>query len=410
MKTEIISIGTEITTGAILNTNAHFLAKELLSMGIEVSFQTSVADSVENIKEVLKNAIDRADLIITSGGLGPTEDDMTKEVIADYLGLKLIRDEAEVRKIDKIFEGRENIPQNNYKQAIRMENSVFLNNEMGTASGIFLEEGEKKIILLPGPPRELIPMFQKEVRPILTNDDLKIITKSINITDVGESQVELDIMDLIHKYEDVEVATFGKLNNVEIKIIARGTCLKDLEDKIAGMELEIKNRYGLNLYAYDNEPIENVLVKLLENKSLKIGFAESCTGGLISSKITRVAGSSKVFDRGKITYSNLAKEEELKVSRALLEEHGAVSKEVAEAMLRGLLETSAIDLGAAVTGIAGPNSDSTDKPVGLVYIAIGNKDKIICRKYNLKGDRRTIQNKVAENTLFGMREFIIKNY
>lgn len=410
MKTEIISIGTEITTGAILNTNSYYLSKNLLDMGIETTYQTSVSDNHDDINEVLEIALKRADLIITTGGLGPTEDDRTKEVIAEHLGLKLVEDVNEINKIKEIFKDREYIPENNFKQGIRIENSIFLNNENGTASGIYLEHNNKKIILLPGPPRELMPMFDNEVKPLIKEEEIFIITKSVNVTNIGESQLELDIIDIIHKYDDIEVATFAKPDNVEVKLIARGNDKKILEDKISEILLELENRFKLNLFAYDNKPIEEVVLEMLKENELKIGTAESCTGGLLASKITSISGSSEIFDRGKITYSNLSKMEELGVKESTLKTYGAVSEETAREMLIGLLDTSNIDFGISITGIAGPNSDETNKPVGLVYMAIGNYKDMEIKKYNFKGNRKYIQNRVGEKAIFNIREYIIKDY
>ncbi len=410
MKTEIISIGTEITTGGILNTNSYYLAKELLNIGIETTYQTSVDDNPTRLKEVFEIAFNRADLIITTGGLGPTEDDMTKEVLADFLGLKLTTDEDELKNLKAKFINRDKIPTNNYKQAVRIEGSKFIYNAVGTAPGTYLEYDGKKIILLPGPPREIEPMFINEVRPILNGEKLNIITRSINVTNVGESQVEMDIKDLIHLYDDIEIATFGKIKNVEIRLIARGENKEVLEDKISKITEEIEARYGDNVFTYNNRPIEDVVIDLLREKQLKIGFAESCTGGLLSGRIVRVPGASDVFDRGKVTYSNEAKEEELGVKKATLDKYGAVSEETAREMLLGLFNSSHIDLGISITGLVGPKSDNTKKPVGLVYLALGNKKTHYIEKLNLKGDRKNMQDRIVETALFSIRKFILENY
>lgn len=410
MKTEIISIGTEITTGGIINTNSYYLAKGLLDLGIETNYQTSVDDNPGRLREVFETALNRVDLIITTGGLGPTEDDMTKEVLADYLGLKLLTDGEEVKHIREKFKARDKIPSNNYKQAVKIEGSRFIENSVGTAPGTFLAHGNKKIILLPGPPRELEPMFMNQVRPLLNGAKLNILTKSVNITGIGESQVEMDIKDLIHRYEDIEVATFARTQNVEIRLIGRGEDRKILEGKFQDILSEIKVRFKGNIFTYDNRPIENVVIDLLRDRGLRIGFAESCTGGLLAARLVRVSGASDVLDRAKVTYSNQAKMEELRVRGETLENFGAVSSQTAGEMLDGLLATSSIDLGISTTGLVGPNGDGTNKPVGLVYIGLGNKEKTLIKEYRLNGDRKNMQDRIVELALFNMRKFILENY
>lgn len=410
MKTEIISIGTEITTGGIINTNSYYLAKGLLDLGIETNYQTSVDDNPGRLREVFETALNRVDLIITTGGLGPTEDDMTKEVLADYLGLKLLTDGEEVKHIREKFKARDKIPSNNYKQAVKIEGSRFIENSVGTAPGTFLAHGNKKIILLPGPPRELEPMFMNQVRPLLNGAKLNILTKSVNITGIGESQVEMDIKDLIHRYEDIEVATFARTQNVEIRLIGRGEDRKILEEKFQDILSEIKVRFKGNIFTYDNRPIENVVIDLLRDRGLRIGFAESCTGGLLAARLVRVSGASDVLDRAKVTYSNQAKMEELRVRGETLENFGAVSSQTAGEMLDGLLATSSIDLGISTTGLVGPNGDGTNKPVGLVYIGLGNKEKTLIKEYRLNGDRKNMQDRIVELALFNMRKFILENY
>lgn len=410
MKTEIITIGTEITTGGTLNTNSYFLAKELLGLGIEVTYQTSIDDNPIHLKEAYEIALGRADLIITTGGLGPTEDDRTKEVLVDFLGLGLREDPEVLEEIKEKFRGRPNIPSNNFKQAVGIEGGSFIKNRIGTAPGIFLEYEGKKIILLPGPPREMEPMFNSEVRPLLNGESLNIITRSINIAGIGESQIEMDIKDLIHLYDDIEIATFGKIKNVEVRLIARGEDREILVEKIDYILGELEARFKDNILAYDNASIEEVVLELLRDKGLKVAFAESCTGGLLSSRLVRLPGASDVFDRGKVTYSNEAKIQELGVSPATLKEYGAVSSPTAEEMVKGLLATSSIDLGLAITGIVGPKSDSTNKPVGLVYISISNRKTTEVKEYRLLGDRRNLQDRIVENALFNLREFVMENY
>lgn len=410
MKAEIISIGTEITTGSTLNTNSYFISNSLLEYGIETTHQTSVDDNIERLKKVIEIALDRSDLIITTGGLGPTEDDLTKETVAEYLNLKLKKDEDMKQKIIQLLGKYENIPKNNFKQANLIENSKFLKNTVGTAPGIYLEHGDKTIILLPGPPREMEVMFLNEVIPSLKKNDIKIIKKSINLTGIGESLVEEKIKDIIKMYTDIEVATFGKIQGVEIKMIGRGSDLNTLENKINHLQRLIDARFNDKVYSYNNEPIEKIVFELLEKNNLKISFAESCTGGLLSSKFIRQSGISKVFDRSFVTYSNKSKVEELDVSKKTLLDFGAVSEETSIEMLKGVLNREDTDLAVSITGIAGPRSDSTNKPVGLIYVSIGNANKVITKKLEFIGTRRSIQDRVVDYALFEIRKFILNNY
>lgn len=410
MKTEIISIGTEITTGSTLNTNAYFLSKNLLSLGIETFYQSSVDDNVNRIKEAFDIALNRANLILVTGGLGPTEDDMTKEILAEHLNLELIFDKDMKDKIIKTLYKYVEIPKNNFKQAYNIENGVFLNNMTGTAPGIYLKHDEKVIILLPGPPREMEPMFYNEVLPLIKQEKLYIIERSVNLMGIGESLLELEIKDLIHLYSDIEVATFGKPNNVEIKLIGRGTDKVSLKFKINYIIDEIKKRFRDNIFSYDNIPIENIVFDLLKERSLTLGFSESCTGGALSARFTKIPGASKVFDRGLITYSNKSKVEELFVSKESLKAYGAVSSEVAVEMAGGLLRKSDVDISVSTTGIAGPESDGTNKPVGLIYICIKSNSKEDVFKLNLKGSRKEIQNQTVNFIFLKLREYILENY
>lgn len=410
MKAEIISIGTEITTGSTLNTNSYFISNALLEVGIETNYQTSVDDNIDRLKEVIEIALNRADLLITTGGLGPTEDDLTKETVAEYFNLKLEEDKNMKEIIVSRLKKYDKIPENNYKQANLIEGSDFLENIVGTAPGTYLEHKGKIIILLPGPPREMEPMFLNEVLPRLKQDNYSIIKRSINLTGIGESLVESEIKDIIHMYDDIEVATFGKIQNVEIKMIGRGNKRKILDGKIDNIIRLIQDRFGQYIYAYNNKPIERVVFELLDYNKLKISFAESCTGGLLSGKFVRQAGISNVFDRGLVTYSNESKIEELRVSKNTLEEFGAVSKETSKEMVEGLLERKETDIGVSITGIAGPSSDDTEKPVGLIYLSVGNRKKIITKKVNYSGDRKNIQDRIVDYALFQTREFIINNY
>lgn len=407
MIAEIITIGLEVTTGSILNTNSKYISNKLLELGIDTYYHTSVDDNKERLEEVINNAIKRADLIITTGGLGPTDDDITKEVIAYHLGLSLIINEDIENQIrNKFSKLNKSMPTNNIKQAIIPEGCHFLENHMGTAPGIFLLKGNKKIILLPGPPREMEFMFDNEVVPLIKGNDI-IVKKSINLIGIGESDLEMKIKDLIHGDEDIIIATYPKEVEVEIKIIGKGTNRQIVVNKIDEIINVLNSRFSDYIYSYDNISIEEVVFNILKNRNLKIGFCESCTGGLIMSRFTRIPGVSSVFEKGIVTYSNEAKIQEVGVNPKTLEKFGAVSKETAIEMSKGLLKLPNIDVALSVTGIAGPDGGTSEKPVGTVYISISNKEKTIVEKFNMSGSREYIQNRTSTLGFNEIRKFLL---
>lgn len=407
MKAEIITIGTEITTGSILNTNSKYLAAKLLELGIEVYYHTSVDDNIERIKEVIDISLKRADLIITTGGLGPTQDDITKEIISEALGLELIEDEEMIEIIKEKFNSlNRKMSINNLKQAKKPEGSIFLNNSIGTAPGIFINKDNKIIVMLPGPPLEMETMFSKEVVPLI-KQDYCIIKRSINVMEIGESQLEMELKDLLNIDPEIKIATFPKDSEVEIKIIGKGNSREVLEKKIDYFIKTIEDRFKDYIYGYDNVPIEEIVFKILKEKNYKIGFAESCTGGLISGRFSRIPGVSQVFDRSLITYSEKSKVEELGVNPSIIDNFGVVSEETAIEMAKGLLNRNNIDIALSITGLAGPEGSTNEKPIGLVYICISNRDKTTTIKCNFIGNRKNIQNKAVVKSFSELRKFLL---
>lgn len=407
MIAEIITIGSEITTGSILNTHSKYISSKLLELGIETYYHTSVDDNKKRVSDIINIALQRADIIITTGGLGPTDDDLTKEVISETLGLELISDKDIEDNIRNIFSKLDKtMPTNNLKQAFKPEGSQFLKNSIGTAPGIFLSKDNKKIIMLPGPSKEMELMFNNEVIPLI-HEDYNIIIKSVNIIGIGESQLEMKIKDLINKDSDIIIATFAKEGEVEVKIIGKGKNKDIIENKINNVIKILEQRFHEYIYGFDNIPIEIIVFNLLKEINYKIGFCESCTGGLISSRFSRIPGVSQVFDRSIVTYSNNAKMEELGVNSNTLEKYGAVSEETAIEMANGLLNRDNLDLSLSVTGIAGPDGGTEEKPIGLVYLCISTKDKSMPIKCNFNGNRESIQNKTATRAFFELRKFLL---
>lgn len=407
MKVEVITTGTEVITGSILNTNSKYISNRLTEIGIESSYHTSVDDNSERLSSVLEVALKRVDLIITTGGLGPTDDDLTKETVAKVLGLELVNDKEVEREIFHRFSMmNHSMPDSNKKQALKPKGSIIIKNKNGTAPGIEINVHGKKIIMLPGPPKEMIPMFEDYVIPSLEKKMNKsIVTRSVNIMGIGESRLEEILKDLDISEKNFYIATFAKGGAVEVKIIAKGKDKESLTKEIDKKTDIIVNYFGQHVYGFDNKPIADIVVDLLKEKMMILSLAESCTGGLISSNITGVAGASEVFDRGIVTYSNKAKMDELGVKQETLDAYGAVSEETAYEMAKGLINKTKSDIVLSVTGIAGPGGGSEKKPVGLVYFCIMNKDNHKLIRSIFSGNRERIQNSAAMKALYEIKNF-----
>lgn len=409
MRAEIITIGNELLSGNVLNTNTYYLTKRLSEIGIEVLYHTSVKDDAQMLKDVVNIGLNRADLLIFTGGLGPTYDDLSKEVICNSLGLNLTLNEECKKTIEDYFRklNREMTP-NNIKQAYIPEGAKYLPNEVGTAPGIFIEWKDKVIVMLPGPPKEMQLMFDKYVVPFI-KQDFVIIEKTIKTIDIGEAQVESTIQDIIKSNKDVYIATYAKDGIVDIKIVAKGRDKNSIDEILNDAINKIKNKIADYIYSYEDETIEEVVFKILKKNKMKVAFCESCTGGLISSKFTRIPGASEVFDRAYITYSNLSKMEDLGVSEDTLDKYGAVSKETALEMAKGLLNKTSVDVALSVTGIAGPSGGTETKPVGLVYIGICTKDSSKVVESLFGGDRVSIQNRAYLKAFNELRKFLLNH-
>lgn len=406
---EIIAIGSELITGSTTNTNAQYLSRKLLELGIEVKYHTAIEDDFNLLMDVFNLALNRADLIITTGGLGPTEDDLTKEAISTALGLELKLDLNMKQHIQNIFcNTKRKMTENNLKQALKPAGAEFLENSIGTAPGIFIQQDKKKIILLPGPPREVRLMFENQVVPQLRND-YNILTRSVNLVGIGESQVETRLMELDLDPINTRFATFARDGTIEISIIGKSHNKPELVKEINGIIEKIEEAFQDYIYGYDNISLEEAIVELLKSRDLTIGLAESCTGGLISSKLTTIPGASVILERGIVSYSNQSKIEELKVKKSTLKTYGAVSNKTAYEMAKGLLNKTNIDIALSVTGIAGPGGGSAEKPVGTVFVCVmSNKDYMV-EEYRLNGNRIMIQNRTTTRALNLLRKFILDN-
>lgn len=412
MKAEIISVGTEILLGDIVNTNSQFLAKELASLGIEVYHQSTVGDNKQRLLECFDESLKRSDLVITTGGLGPTGDDMTKETAAEYFGQELELHKPSLEVLESFFvkTGRK-MAENNMKQVYFPKGAIVLKNNNGTAPGAILKKNDKSIIVLPGPPREMKAMFNESVKPYLqqfTNEML--VSKTLRLYGIGESNLELEILDIINEQTNPTVALYAKELEVTIRITAKAKNEKDAFELIKPVEEEIKNRVGKYVYTEGDisvsegeTALEDAVAKLLVEKNLTIAVAESCTGGLVSSSLINYSGISSVFLEGCVTYSNEAKMKRLGVKRETLEEFGAVSEQTAIEMAEGVAKGLGANIGISTTGVAGPGGGTEEKPVGLVYTAIYINGKTVVKKNIFNGDRRKIRLRATRDLLNELR-------
>jgi len=394
MAAEILIIGTEILLGQIVDTNAAFIAEQLAAAGIDVYFKTVVGDNEGRIEIALRQALERADFVIAAGGLGPTEDDLTRSVFARVLRRHLILNEELLEKIRQRFASRGLVmTPNNEKQALIPQNAIVLENPRGTAPGLFMRtgaKGEKAVVAMPGVPSEMKPMLTQKVIPLLkelAGKSAIIKSRVIKTCGIGESRVDDLIGDLFRRSRNPSLALLAHPSEVHIRITAKAESEEAAERMISQLEGKIRERVGEWVYGKDEESMEEIIGSLLRSRGKTLAVAESCTGGLISNRITNIPGSSQYFERGVVSYSNRSKMQVLGVPPSLLDRFGAVSAEVAEAMALGVRRASGSDLGLSVTGIAGPEGGTPEKPVGLVYIALAWEGGVKSKEYRFFEDR-----------------------
>ncbi len=407
---ELISVGTEILLGDILNTDAQFLSIELARLGISVIHQSTVGDNRERLLAQLKEAADRSDIIILSGGLGPTPDDLTKEVCCEFFGKKMFLHEPTVEKIKTYFSTKGmKMAQNNLKQAMLPKDCVIFPNDNGTAPGMAIEKDGVHILVLPGPPRELKPMFRNCAVPYLMQfSDRIIVSHNIRTFGIGESSMAEMVNDLFDA-ENPTVAPYAKDGEALLRVTAMARTKEEAENLCKPVINEIKNRLDGFVYGVDYTCIEEAVIEKLKEKQMKVATAESCTGGLIAKRITDVPGASEVFDCGIISYANEIKHRVLGVSEDDLNKYGAVSEPVARQMAQGALKVSGADIAVSVTGIAGPDSDSTNKPVGLVYIGLADRDNVWVRELRTSRKDRSYNRYVSASNALNMIRLYIDN-
>ncbi|MDP2912545.1 MAG: competence/damage-inducible protein A [Candidatus Omnitrophota bacterium] len=436
MRAEIICIGTELLLGTIENTNASYMSRKLAEIGIDVYHQVTVGDNHARLDEAIRQAIGRADIIITSGGLGPTVDDITTETLAGLIGRKLVLDERILNDVKKYFKLRKvkfpkeaarqaYVPEgvnpstlrhssgsntellSKYSTSLRVDGELcrtikWVKNDIGTAPGLIVEYNGRIIICLPGPPREITPMFAKAIIPYLkkkAGGGWVIKCRAIKTTGLAESHVNGMVKDLLKLKPPVTVGIYAKLGQVELKIMSKAKSDKTAGAAIAKIDNSIRARLKDWIFGSDDETLEGAVGKILVKNKKTIAVAESCTGGLVSNRLTNVSGSSKYFTIGIAAYSNEVKVNILGVSPKVLQKYGAVSRQVASEMACGTRLLAGTDIGIGITGIAGPTGGTRSKPVGLVYAALAIDKKQIVKEFRFKGSREEIKFQASQAAL-----------
>lgn len=410
MKAEIISVGTELLLGQIVDTNSAFLARELASLGIELYHLTTVGDNPQRLESALKDALGRADLVITSGGLGPTEDDLTKETVAKCLGLPLVFHEPSWERIVARFAkmGR-SVTGNNKKQAFVPKGGKALENHWGTAPGVLVETGDKQVYCLPGPPSELEPMFRAQVLPLLAKQGEGVIrSRILHLVGIGESQAAEKLGTLLTEQTNPTIAPLAMEGELVLRLTAGAKSAEEAGALLARLEEEIRGVLAPYIYGTDDETLASVVVGALRERGETLATAESCTGGLVANLITDIPGSSEVFARGFVTYSNDAKIELLGVPKDLIDKEGAVSPEVAKLMAEGAKARAGSNWGIGISGIAGPGGGSAEKPVGLVYLALAGEEETEVHKLNWPGGRLAVKKRTAIFALDLLRRQLLR--
>ena len=403
MVVELISVGTEILLGNIVNTNAAYLSEKCAGFGLSLYNQQVVGDNEDRLADALKVAINRSDIVILSGGLGPTQDDLTKEVTAKVMGCELIEDAHSRENIITMFKNsnfKNNITENNWKQAFVPKGAIIMENHNGTAPGIIIEKDGKSVILLPGPPNEMIPMFEESVTEYLNKFQPEILySMMVKICGVGESQVETQVLDLINGQTNPTIATYAKTGEAHIRVTAKAKNMETAKKMVEPIVQTLKDRFKENIYSTNEyEELEDVVVKELINKKLQLVTVESCTGGLLAGRLINVSGVSEVLKQGFITYSNESKTKLVNVKESTLYKYSAVSEEVVIEMAKGGIVATDADICIAITGIAGPSTED-EKPVGLVYIGCSYKDNVIVKEYNFNGNRQKVRDQAVTKAL-----------
>ena len=390
MKAEILCVGTELLLGDIVNTNAAYIARELARIGIELYHQTVVGDNQERLKRALNEAFDRADLVVTTGGLGPTFDDVTKETVAAYFGKKMVRNQEAMDRISSYYEKRGiELTDNTKKQADLPEGCIAFQNNHGTAPGLAIEGRGKVVIMLPGPPSEMIPMFDGSAVPYLLQYSGKtIVSSTVHFFGIGESLLESRMHEYMLAHNNPSVAPYAKDGEVQVRVTASARTKEEADAMIRPVVAEICRDYGKYLYGVDVGTMQNALVRELRTKGLTIAVAEGCSGGNVIKRITEVPGSDQVFEMGVVTNTSRAREKLAGVRPETMARYGIYSEETAREMAEGIRRSSGADIGIAITGRTGLESDTVGEELGLDYVAVAGEAYRHVTMVDLGGNRK----------------------
>ncbi len=414
MTAEIISVGTELLMGNVVNTDAQLLSEECAMLGLTMYYQSVVDDNRERLEKAISIALERSDNVILTGGLGPADDDLTAEACASVMGLPLVEDRHTRERVEENLRahGITEIPDRTWKQAMVPEGAAVLDNENGTAPGIVVKKDGKTVVMLPGPPDEMMPIFRDKARNYLTEGEQQVIRyKVVKVCSLTESSIAYQLKDLFESQTNPTLATYVKTGEIHILVTARAAGEKEALALLTPVVEEIKRRLGIAVYTTDeDETLEMVVVDLLKKYDITVSTAESCTGGMIAAQIVNVPGASDVFRAGFVTYSNHSKRKLLDVKKSTIKEHGAVSEETVREMAKGGVFATDSDICIAVTGVAGPGGGTPDKPVGLVYIATYMKDQLSVEEYHFNGNRQKIRAQATKKALDLLRRSILENY
>ena len=406
---ELIAVGTELLLGNIANTDAQMISEGLSQLGINVYYHTVVGDNPERVRQAMDIARQRADILITTGGLGPTCDDLTKVAVAQAFGRTLVYHEPSAQRIrDRFAAMGRPVTENNFQQAMIPEGATVLDNDWGTAPGVAMEADGIHVLMLPGPPRECEMMFRHRAVPYLKGlSEGVIVSRTVKTFGIGESAAEALLRDLMNSLHNPTLAPYAKPTGTELRVTAHARTEAEALARITPVVDQVKALLGDKVIGVDVSCLEEVCYGLLKERGLTVGTAESCTGGMIAARITDVPGASEVFKQGLVTYSNRAKRKLLDVKKTTLKEYGAVSEKTAKEMAKNGAFITGSDACVSVTGTAGPTGGTEEKPVGLVYIGCCYNNKTVVKEFHFKGERQKIREQATANALILLRECIL---
>ena len=409
MIAEILSIGTELLMGQITDTNAQYIATRLAQYGINHYYNSTVGDNWDRLCGTIKTALERSDVVLMTGGLGPTDDDISKEAAAAVMDCELYLDERAKTEMEQRFSRmNRKMTENNLKQAYLPVGCVPLYNKNGTAPGCIINKNDKIIVLMPGPPKEMRPMLDEQVLPYIGQwCDTTLFSKELKIFNYGESALASTLKDMLDGQTNPTIAPYAQMGEVLLRVTASCRTAEEGERIVRPVIDEIRRRVGDYVYSEDGETLQAVCARLIKQSGLKLAAAESCTGGMLSSSLIDIAGSSEWFLEGAVTYSNEAKNKRLGVDMAVIEKVGAVSREVAALMAEGIAKTAGSDIGLSTTGIAGPGGGTAEKPVGLVYVGLYINGKTQVKELRLSGDRYRIRYNATQHALDMLRKALM---